>query len=58
VPPLDGGNILMGVVPESLAVAIDKLRPWGFLVLYALMLSGALSAIIFPVQRAVLSWLL
>jgi Zn-dependent protease len=58
VPPLDGGNILMGVVPESLAVAIDKLRPWGFLVLYALMLSGALSAIIFPVLRAVLSWLL
>jgi Zn-dependent protease len=58
VPPLDGGNILMGIVPEAMAVAIDKLRPWGFLLLYALMLSGALSAIIFPVQRAVLGWLL
>jgi Zn-dependent protease len=58
VPPLDGGNILMGVVPESLAVTIDRLRPWGFLVLYALMLSGALAAVIFPVQRAVLGWLL
>ena len=58
VPPLDGGNILMGLVPESTAVALEKLRPWGFLLLYALMLSGMLAAIIFPVQRAVLNWLL
>jgi Zn-dependent protease len=58
VPPLDGGNMLMGIVPESVAVAIDKLRPWGFLLLYALMLSGALAAIIFPVQRAVMDALL
>ena len=58
VPPLDGGNILMGIVPESMAAAIDKLRPWGFVLLYALMLSGLLAAIIFPVQRAVLAWLL
>lgn len=58
VPPLDGGNILMGILPESLAVVIEKLRPWGFLVLYVLMLSGLLSAIIFPVQRAVLNVLL
>jgi hypothetical protein len=41
-----------------MAAAIDKLRPWGFLLLYALMLSGLLSAIMFPVQRAVLSVLL
>jgi Zn-dependent protease len=58
VPPLDGGNIVAGLVPETVAVAIDKLRPWGFLLLYALMLSGVLAAIIFPVQRAVLAWLL
>ena len=58
IPPLDGGNVLMGVLPESLAATVDRLRPWGFLLLYALMLSGLLSAIIFPVQRAVLGWLL
>jgi Zn-dependent protease len=58
IPPLDGGNVLMGVLPESMAAAMDKLRPWGFLLLYALMLTGVLSAIIFPVQRAVLNWLL
>lgn len=58
IPPLDGGNVLMGILPEPLAVAMDKLRPWGFLLLYVLMLSGALAAIIFPVQRFVLDWLL
>jgi Zn-dependent protease len=58
VPPLDGGNVLMGILPEPMAMAIDKLRPWGFLLLYVLMLSGLLSAIMFPVQRAVLNVLL
>jgi Zn-dependent protease len=58
IPPLDGGNVLMGVLPEQMAAAVDRLRPWGFLLLYGLMLSGMLSAIIFPVQRAVLELLL
>lgn len=58
IPPLDGGNVLMGILPESMAALVDKLRPWGFLLLYGLMLSGLLAAIIFPVQRAVLNWLL
>lgn len=58
IPPLDGGNVLMGILPESLAQLVDTLRPWGFILLYVLMLSGMLAAIIFPVQRAVLNWLL
>ena len=58
VPPLDGGNVLAGVVPESMARVIDSLRPYGFLVLYVLMLSGLLSAIAWPIQNAILGWLL
>jgi Zn-dependent protease len=58
VPPLDGGNVLAGILPESLAAVIDQLRPWGFLLLYALMLSGILSQMVFPVQRAILRWLI
>jgi Zn-dependent protease len=58
IPPLDGGNVLMGILPESLAAAIDRMRPWGFLMIYVLMLSGLLSAIVFPVQRVILTWLL
>jgi Zn-dependent protease len=48
VPPLDGGNVLAGLLPPSAADVFVKLRPYGFLVLYALVLTGALSAIIIP----------
>lgn len=58
VPPLDGGNVLLGILPEPLAAVVDQLRQWGFLLLYVLMFSGVLSSIAFPVQRAILSWLL
>ncbi len=58
VPPLDGGNVLMGVLPAAGADLVDRVRPFGFLLLYGLMLSGVLSAIMRPVQRFVLGWLL
>ena len=48
IPPLDGGNVLMGILPESLAAMVEQLRPWGFLLLYALMLSGVLSTMVIP----------
>jgi Zn-dependent protease len=58
VPPLDGGNVLMGIVPLRVARAVDWLRPYGFVIIYALMLTGVLSAITRPVQSFLLSFLL
>lgn len=58
VPPLDGGNVLMGLVPYSVARSINWLRPYGFLIIYGLMLTGVLSAIMGPVQHFLLSFLL
>ena len=58
VPPLDGGNVLLGVLPAAGAAMVDRIRPFGFILLYALMLTGVLSAIMRPVQRFVLGWLL
>ena len=58
VPPLDGGNVLMGLVPHSVARSINWLRPYGFLIIYALMLTGVLTAIMGPVQHFLLSFLL
>jgi len=55
IPPLDGGNVLIGILPEGAARVIDGLRPYGFLLLYALMLTGVLGAIMRPVQGFVLS---
>jgi Zn-dependent protease len=58
VPPLDGGNVLSGLLRGSVADAFDRIRPYGFLILYGLMLSGTLWMIIGPPERILLSWLL
>lgn len=49
IPPLDGGNVLGGMLPMWLGEPYDRLvRPYGFLLLYALLLTGTLGAIIGP----------
>jgi Zn-dependent protease len=48
IPPLDGGNVLAGLLPPAGADMLDRLRPFGFIILYGLMLSGILGAIIQP----------
>ena len=58
VPPLDGGNVLAGLLPEAFARLIDQMRPWGFLILYALMLSGVLGTIIMPIARGIAGFLM
>ena len=47
VPPLDGGNVLLGLLPPSAARVLDGFRTYGFIILYALMLTGILGALIF-----------
>ena len=53
VPPLDGGNVLIGVLPHAGSRMVEQLRPYGFLVLYALMLTGFLSRVMMPVAFAI-----
>ena len=57
VPPLDGGNVLSGLLTGPMAEAFDRLRPFGFLILYGLMLTGMLWTIISPPYLFLLSWL-
>ena len=58
VPPLDGGNVLSGLLTGPMADAFDRVRPFGFLLLYGLMLTGLLYTIISPPASFLLSWLL
>ena len=58
IPPLDGGNVLGGLLPPWLGDPYDRVvRPYGFLLLYALLLTGTLSTLILPAYLF-LSWLL
>ena len=58
VPPLDGGNVLSGLLRGDLANMFDRIRPYGFLILYALLLTDTLFALIAPPYNLLLSWFL
>jgi len=58
VPPLDGGNVLSGLLPARAAFRFNALlRPYGFLILYALMLTRGFEYLVIPPSRFLLSWL-
>jgi Zn-dependent protease len=58
IPPLDGGNVIGGLLPRSLGQRFDSLiRPYGFILLYALMLTRGLEHIVVPPSSLLLSWL-
>lgn len=49
IPPLDGGRIMSGLLSPRAAMQYSKIEPYGFFIIIALMLTGILSYIIFPV---------
>ena len=51
IPPLDGGNVLAGLLPESMARVVDQVRPFGAFVILGLFLMGALDYLYDPIRR-------
>lgn len=43
LPPLDGGRILVGLLPFRQAQWVSRLEPWGFFIVIGLVLLGVLS---------------
>jgi Zn-dependent protease len=43
LPPLDGGRILVGLLPWRAASALSRVEPWGFFIVMALVLAGVIS---------------
>jgi Zn-dependent protease len=58
IPPLDGSTVLAGLLPERMAAGLDRVRPYGFLLLYALMFSGLFSVVVGVPYRHLITWLL
>ncbi len=58
IPPLDGGNVIGGLLPVGLGARYDAfVRPYGFLLLYGLMFSGGFNYVVGPPYHLILSWL-
>lgn len=43
VPPLDGGRVLVGLLPPRQSYALARVEPWGFFIVMALVLVGIVS---------------
>jgi Zn-dependent protease len=51
--PLDGGRVLVSLLPNRLAYPYSRLEPYGMIILVILIVSGALGWMIGPVMNAV-----
>lgn len=49
VPPLDGSKVLSVLLPPELAQRYDALEPYGLWIVLALMLTGVLGRVLYPV---------
>lgn len=58
IPPLDGGRIAVGILPEKQAISYARLEPYGFLLLLLLIFSGIIEYVVFPIIVAIVSLLL
>jgi Zn-dependent protease len=53
LPPLDGGRVLRGLVPEPLGRRLDAFEPYGLIMIFALLALGILNQILGPLVVAV-----
>ncbi|MDF1480786.1 site-2 protease family protein [Extensimonas sp. H3M7-6] len=44
LPPLDGGRILVGLLPWKQAQAVSRIEPYGFFIVMALVIAGVVSS--------------
>ena len=56
-PPLDGGAILRGILPRELEWVSDQLEKLGFMLLFALLMTGALAYMMKPARFASEYWI-
>ncbi len=51
IPPLDGGRVLRGLVPEAVGRKLDALEPYGLIIVMALLSLGILGRVVGPLVR-------
>lgn len=45
LPPLDGGRILVGLLPHPYSYQVSRVEPWGFFIVMALVIGGIINTI-------------
>jgi Zn-dependent protease len=58
VPPLDGSGVLSGLLSYEAAAAYERLRPYGFIIVVALIMLGILDLIMRPILQLIAALIL
>jgi Zn-dependent protease len=58
IPPLDGGRVLAGLLPQGGSDLLARLEPFGFIIVLLLLFSGVLMNILEPFIRFFLDFFL
>jgi Zn-dependent protease len=45
LPPLDGGRILVGLLPWRQAHMVSRIEPWGFFIVMGLVIAGVVGTL-------------
>lgn len=48
IPPLDGGRVLVGLLPQRQAISFSKIEPFGFIIVVILIATGIASYFVIP----------
>jgi len=57
IPPLDGGQVMLALLPINLAIRLRAVQPYGFVILLALIATGMLNRLVGPPYYLLVSWL-
>jgi Zn-dependent protease len=49
LPPLDGGRVAVGLLPEPYSSAVARVEPYGFLIILVLLMTHTLDVVITPI---------
>ena len=58
LPPLDGGRILVGLLPYRQAELVSRIEPWGFFIVMGLVIAGVVSTLWLQPVMALTLWFL
>lgn len=54
IPPLDGGRVLMGLLPHRQAESLGKIEPYGMIIILVLLITGIASYFILPIRNIIM----
>jgi Zn-dependent protease len=57
IPPLDGGRVLVGLLPHRQAVAYSRIEPYGFFIVILLLMTGIANFFVTPLINLFLALL-